>query len=101
MEDIDDSNVDDDILHMAFKVQIIKNLIDIPVHAHLEYAKAYKNLQIFYGIADSGANSIVLSKNAYVLHETVRYATLIGYNPKHTRSKHIQIFFCLFEGSSP
>ena len=42
---------------------------------------------------DYGAGSVVLSTNAYVLHKTGRYATLVEYDPKHTRSKCIPIIF--------
>ena len=33
----------------------------------------------------------VLGRNAKVIHETGRYATLVGYDPINTRSKHIPI----------
>jgi len=64
---------------------------DIVVRAHLEYAEAYKCKNKVFGIADGGADSVVLGKHAHVLHETGRYATLVGYDPKNTRSQRVPI----------
>jgi hypothetical protein len=67
----------------------IQDLVDIIVHAPFEYAEVYNDP--VYGIADGGADSVVLGKHAHVLHETGRYATLVGYDPKHTRSQCISM----------
>ena len=42
VEDVDDSDVDDSFLHIAFIAQIITNPINIITHAHLEYAEVCK-----------------------------------------------------------
>ena len=41
----------------------------------------------YYTISDSGADSSVIGKYAHVTHYTGRYATLVGNDPKNTRSK--------------
>ena len=91
LEDVDDSDVDDDILNVAFMAMTLQDPIDIVVHAHFEYAEVYNDPVKVYGIADGGADSVVLGKHAHVIHETGRYATLVGYDPKHTRSQRIPI----------
>jgi len=59
MEDVEDSDVDDDILNFAFMAQTFQDPIDIIVHAHLEYADVYKDPEMDYDIADGGAHSVV------------------------------------------
>ena len=54
---------------------------DLEVRAHVEFATAYKDGAKVYAISDGGADSCVLGQNAHVLHETGRYATLIGMIP--------------------
>ena len=44
-----------------------------------------------YAISDGGADSTVLGRHAQVIHNTGRYATLVGYDPEHTRSNRIPI----------
>ena len=64
---------------------------DIPVRAHFEYATVFDNPKRVYAIADGGADSCVLGANAHVIHETGRYATLLGYDPAKTRSGRVPI----------
>jgi hypothetical protein len=80
-----------DILNVAFMAKTIQDPIHIIVHVHFEYAEVYNDPVKVYGIADGEADSVVLRKHAQVLHKTGRYATLAGYDPKHTRSQHIRI----------
>ena len=61
------------------------------IRAHFEYAELYKDSPKIFAISDGGADSCVLGKHAHVIHETGRHATLVGYDPKSTRSKRIPI----------
>jgi hypothetical protein len=96
-KDDDDSNFYDDILNVAFMVQTIQDLIDIIVHSHFEYAEVYNDLVnvygMVYGITDDGADLVVLRKHAHVLHKNGGYTSLVGYNPKHTRSQRIPVVY--------
>jgi len=82
------SFTDDDSFHV-FMVKC--HTEDIEVRAHIELAEQCKDPEKVYAISDGGADSCILGKHAHVLHETGRYATLVGYDPKTTRSKRIPI----------
>jgi hypothetical protein len=64
---------------------------DLEVKAHLELVDNYSGSNKIYAILDGGADSCVLGMNAEVVSYTGRYATLVGYDPKHTKSKRIPI----------
>ena len=59
----------------------------IEVRAHLEYRA---NGQV-YGFSDSGADSTVCGKHCQVVSHTGCFATLVGYDPRTTRSAQIPI----------
>ena len=87
--DDDDEDVDTD--HIANLFQVTSSP-DLEVRAHLEYARILTSVQnSTYAISDGGADSCVLGKHAHVINETGRHATLIGYDPRTTRSKRIPI----------
>ena len=90
-ESEDEDSTCDTVLHGFMVLQSTDDTEDIEVRAHLEYAVACKEGNKIYAISDGGADSCILGKNAHVLHETNRYATLVGYNPETTRSKRIPI----------
>jgi hypothetical protein len=91
LEDVDDSDVDDDILNVAFIAHTIQDPIGIMVHAHFEHAELLNDPVKFYGIADGRADSVVLGKHSHVINEIGRCATLVGYDPKHPRTQRIPI----------
>ena len=64
---------------------------DLEIKAHFEYMDSYKVKDKVYAISDGGADSCVLGRNAVVTAYTGRYATLVGYDPKTTKSARIPI----------
>ena len=97
VENVDDNgsdvSTDDDALHNVYHTQVIRdeNTTDLEVRANLEHIANYSGSVEAYAIADSGADSCVVGANAEVISYTGRYATLVGYDPKSTRSKRIPI----------
>ena len=63
----------------------------LEIRAHFEYATLFDDPKKVYAISDGGADSCVLGKHAHVIHETGRYATLLGYDPANTKSGRIPI----------
>ena len=80
---------DDEALHTnAFHTTLED---DLEVRANLGHVDKYSGSDKYFAISDGGADSCVVGKNAVVVSHTGRYATLVGYDPKHTRSKRIPI----------
>ncbi|MEM7375623.1 MAG: reverse transcriptase domain-containing protein, partial [Bacteroidota bacterium] len=77
-----DEDTDDDVIRRANNT--------ISVRAHLEYATEAPDNPTF-AISDSGADSCVVGKDAYISHHTGRYARLIGYDPSTTKSTRLPI----------
>ena len=88
-ESEEEDSEDDEALH-GFMARTERDK-DLEIRAHFEYAELYKDSPKIYAISDGGADSCVLGKHAHVIHETGRYATLVGYDPQSTRSKRIPI----------
>ena len=101
----DDSVVDDTILRCLLNVRTLtdddahSNEPDLEVRAHFEYVEPFKDAKDLYAISDGGADSCVLGHHAYVTDQdhTGRYATLVGYDPKSTRSHRIPIVSALLK----
>jgi len=91
----DDDTDDEQMIAQAFHTRVSHTTHndedDIEVRAHLELVDNYSGDKQFYAILDGGVDSCVLGANAEVVSHTGRYATLVGYDPKHTRSKRIPI----------
>ena len=63
----------------------------IEVKAHFEYSLHQEFLNKVYAISDGGADSCILGKYAKVTSYTGRYANLIGYDPKTTKTEKVPI----------
>ena len=64
---------------------------DIEIKANLETVINYLHASLYFAILDGGADSCVLGAHAEVISHTGRYATLVGYDPKTTKSQRIPI----------
>ena len=85
-----DEDTDDDMLVSQLQVRHVSTIDgDMEIRAHLEYSEVFSDK--VYAISDGGADSCVLGKKAKVLHYTGRHATLVGYDPKTTRTPRIPI----------
>ena len=69
----------------------------IQVRAHLEYGKQSWYPNKVYAIADGGADSCIVGKHAHILSYTGRYANLVGYDPKTTRTEKVPIVTALLK----
>ena len=92
----DDSDTDNELMLFAMMAKTSHTMEadnggDIVVRAHLEYDEVYKRDNKVYAISDGGADSVVLGKHAHVINQTGCFATLVGYDPKTTRSNRIPI----------
>jgi hypothetical protein len=91
----DDDTDDEQLISQAFHIRVAYTIHncedDIEVRAHLELVDNYSRDKQYYTIVDGGVDSCVLGANAKVVSHTGRYATHVGYDPKHTRSKRIPI----------
>ena len=86
----DDYETDDEMEDRIVDVKACFSMVpDITVRAHLEYAEHFKDK--VYAISDGGADSCVLGTNAVVTEYTGRFARLVGYDPKTTKSNRIPI----------
>ena len=84
--DSEPTSTDDEALSAQYHTVMER---DLEVRAHLELIDSYS--KGYYAIADGGADSCVLGQNAEVVSYTGRFATLVGYDPKFTKSKRIPI----------
>ena len=64
---------------------------DLEISATFRHVHQCKTENITYSISDGGADSCVLGKDAYVINQTGRFARLIGYDDKNTRSGRVPI----------
>ena len=64
---------------------------DIVVKAHFEYTLLPEFQSKVYAISDGGADSCILGKMAKVISYTGKYASLIGYNPRTTKTEKVPI----------
>ena len=67
----------------------------LKVRAHLEYEKQEWYPNKVYAISDGGADSCIVGKHAKIVSYTGRVATLVGYNPKKTRTEKVPIVTAL------
>ena len=72
----------------------------IDVKAHFEYMDNTLHDDKIYAISDGGADSCILGMNAKVLSYTGRYANLVGYDPKNTRTEKVPIVSALIKARS-
>ena len=72
----------------------------IDVKAHFEYIDSNFCDDKIYAISDGGADSCILGMNAKVLSYTGRYANLVGYDPKNTRTEKVPIVSALIKAKS-
>ena len=92
LADSDEETDDEDLISQLFVGHlstVVDDVDDIEVRAHFEYAEAYADK--IYAISDGGADSCVLGKHAHVIHHTGRTATLVGYDPRTTRTTKVPI----------
>jgi len=101
----DGNETDDDMLETS--VFMVKHRIAmdppsdiIDVKAHFEYCDVETGNNKLYAITDGGADSCILGKNAHVLSYTGRYANLVGYDPKTTRTEKVPIVTALIKARS-
>ncbi|HEY8522856.1 MAG TPA: hypothetical protein VIL14_03765, partial [Nitrososphaeraceae archaeon] len=98
-------DTDDDMLECSAYMVRRSIPIDPPsdiidVKAHFEYIdnSIYDNK--IYAISDGGADSCILGKYAKVIDYTGRYANLVGYDPKTTRTDKVPIVTALIKAIS-
>ena len=97
--DSDDDSTDDEAItsfaYMAKTVRLDPQGLITPsddneqilqVRAHLEYGSQSWYPNKVYAIADGGADSCIVGKNAKVESYTGRFANLVGYNPEKTET---------------
>ena len=91
LADSEEETDDEDLISqlLVSHVATVADDDDIEVRAHFEYAEAYADK--IYAISDGGADSCVLGKHAHVIHHTGRTATLVGYDPRTTRTTKVPI----------
>ena len=80
---------DDDTLHVNVFHATMEE--DLEVRANLGYVDQYSGKSQYFAISDGGADSCMVGENTVVISHTGRYATLVGYDPAHTKSKRIPI----------
>ena len=112
IESDDESTDDEAITSFAYMVKSTKlepegmlnseDSLDLPiqVRAHLEYGQQSWYPDKVYAIADGGADSCIVGKHAKVLSYTGRFANLIGYDPKNTRTDKVPIVTALLKVKS-
>ena len=85
-----DDFTDDDILYF-YNLQCAHETQpeDIVVYANLEWTVSHEDK--VYALSDGGADSSILGRHSYVLSDSGRFATLVGYNPANTETKHVPI----------
>ena len=94
-----DGSTDDDVMKNVFHTYQMDSSddsdssehSDLEVKANLETVINYSHASSYFAISDGGADSCVLGTHAEVISHTGRYATLVGYDPKTTKSKRIPI----------
>ena len=108
----DDSTDDEAISTYAYMVSAVKadpegfttssnnGKQPLEVKAHLEYEKQSWCHDKAYAIADGGADSCIIGKDAKVLSYTGHFASLIGYNPETTKTKNVPIVIALIKARS-
>ena len=69
----------------------------LDIRAHFEYRLHHTQHGTIYALADGGADSCILGKNAKVLSFTGRYANLVGYDPATTKMNNIPIVTALIK----
>ena len=89
IESSDEETDDEDLLQQLQITHLSTVTDDIEVRAHFEYSEVY-NDKVF-AISDGGADSCVLGRHAHIIHHTGRTATLVGYDPRTTRTTKVPI----------
>lgn len=69
----------------------------IEVKAHFEYSMHPDFQNKIYAISDGGADSCILGKHAKVLSYIGRFANLVGYDPKTTKTDKVPIVTALIK----
>ena len=95
-EDTDDEYIKATSAYMAR----VRPSVDPPsgilnVRAHFEYRLYHTQQGKIYALADGGADSCILGKNAKVLSFTGRYANLVGYDAATSKMNNILIVTAL------
>jgi len=91
----------EDDVRMGGMVSTTYSTPTLPVQEQVDYAASFDSLtkptQISHAICDRGADSCVVGTLAKVLHVTKRTATLVGYDPKTTKSSSLPIVTALLK----
>ena len=95
-----DDDMDDEALNCTTALMVsARTPIDPPhqhddtieIKAHIEYSIYSAFQDKVYAIADGGADACILGKYCKVINYTGRYANLVGYDPKTTRTEKVPI----------
>ena len=106
----DDDSVDDDALNQEDTVFRISMALTTPIDMdtdievrvnNIEYHELFDVVKTVYAISDGGADACVLGMLARIIAPTGRYATLVGYDPRSTRSKRIPIVSAYLKVMTP